>query len=113
MCSQKDQPHCIHFTVGVNNINYPEDVGTSTAEKRTIKILLNSTLFTNNTKLIALDIKKIYLQIVLDYFEYMWIQFDVILDEIKTQYKLTELEHNGWVYFQIQKVCTPCHNLAW
>ena len=39
----------------------------------------------------------------MDDYEYMKIRYDKIPEEIKTQYNLQTLEHNGWIYLQIQK----------
>eukprot|EP00804_Cyclotella_cryptica_P025012 CCRYP_015951-RA/>CCRYP_015951-RA protein AED:0.39 eAED:0.39 QI:0/-1/0/1/-1/1/1/0/153 len=49
-CPEKDDPHRIRLTVGGNQINFPGDCGTPTADMITIEILLNSVISTRNAK---------------------------------------------------------------
>ena len=59
------------MTIADQNVEYPGDAGTSTAEGTTTKVPINSTLSTQYAKFMTIDIKNIYLQTLLDSFEYM------------------------------------------
>ena len=74
-----------------------------TAEGTTRKININSTLSTQDAKFMTLDIKNMYLQTLLDSFEYMKIPYNLIPDDINVQYNLSVLKHNDWLYVKIQK----------
>ena len=68
---QKDEPSCVRITAGGNLIIYPGELTTRTADKTTSKILWNSVLSTKNTKYMSLDMKKIYLCVPMNCYEYM------------------------------------------
>jgi hypothetical protein len=48
------------LTVGDAKLDYSGDVATSTADITTFKILINSTLSTDNAAMMMMDIKNIY-----------------------------------------------------
>ncbi len=77
------------MTVAGKNVKYPNGVGTPTAEMAATNIILNSTLSTQNAKFMTLNIKKMYLQTVLDLIDYMKIPYDIIPEDSKRQYKLS------------------------
>ena len=58
---EKKDPHRTHITMGGILINYPDDCGTSTADLLTVKLLLNSIIYTPYCKFMAIDIKDFYL----------------------------------------------------
>jgi hypothetical protein len=74
VCDYK--PHKIEkervwLTVGGDRLDYSGDITTSTANITTFKILINSTLFTEEAAMIIMDIKNYYLGTPLPRFEYM------------------------------------------
>ena len=73
------------MTVSGQNVEYPDDVGTSTAKGTATKVLINSTLSLKHAKFMTLDIKNMYLQTLLDSFEDMKIPHDLMPDKIKQQ----------------------------
>ena len=52
----KSEKNRIRLTVGVNQINYPGDVGTPTTCLLTVKLLVNSVVFTAEADFMTLDI---------------------------------------------------------
>ncbi len=66
---KKDKYHT-RITMGSNLINYPDNCGTPTADLLTVKLLLNSIIFTPNAKLMSIDIKDFYLCTPMIRYEY-------------------------------------------
>ena len=58
-CPQKEDPHCTRLAVRVNLINYPGDVGTTTEDMLTSKLLFNSVLLTPYSKFMGIDKKNL------------------------------------------------------
>ena len=98
MKPNKASKHRVRMTVASQNVEYPDNVSTPTVKSTTTKVLINSSLSTKDARFTTLDIKNIYLQTLLNLFEYMKIWYDLIPDEIKEQYNLQALNHNGWIY---------------
>ena len=48
--TEKDEVNMTRFVVGGNRINYPDDVGTPTADMLLVKILFNSVISTKNAR---------------------------------------------------------------
>ena len=69
------------MTVAGQNVEYPDDVSTPTAKGTTTKLLINSALSTEDAKFMTLDIKNMYLQKLLDLFEYIKIIYDLITNK--------------------------------
>jgi hypothetical protein len=90
--------------VGGNRLNYAGDVATSTADITTSKILINSTLSTEYSTMMMMDIKNYYLGTPLPRFEYMTILLSRFPAEIVQKYNLHALAVDGWVYIEIRKV---------
>jgi hypothetical protein len=67
---KKEKEH-VRLTVGGDRLNYSGDVATSTADITTFKILINSTLSTEDAFMMMMDIKNYYLGTALPRFEYM------------------------------------------
>jgi hypothetical protein len=67
----KKEKERVRLTVGGNRLNYSGDVATSTADITTFKILINSTLSTEDASMTMMDIKNYYLGNPLPRFEYM------------------------------------------
>jgi hypothetical protein len=61
--------------VGGDSLDYSGDIATSTADIKTFKILINSTLFTEDAAMMMMDIKNNYLGTPLTWFEYMKMLF--------------------------------------
>jgi hypothetical protein len=57
----KQEKERVWLTVGGDRLNYSGDVATSTADITTLKILINSTLSTEDAAMMMMDINKYYL----------------------------------------------------
>jgi hypothetical protein len=67
----KTNPRRVRFTVGGDQVNYPYDVSTKTAELTTAKILINSTISTPGARFLCMDIKDFYLNNPMSHYEYI------------------------------------------
>ncbi len=100
----KEEKHCTQLTAGGDRINYPEDVGTPTADMTLVKILLNSVISTKDSQCMTLDIKDFYLNMSMKRYEYMCLKLADIPEEIIEEYKLCEIvTDNGYVYCKRRK----------
>ena len=52
----KEEKHHTQLMAGGDRINYPEDVGTPTADMTLVKILLNSVISTKDAQCVTLDV---------------------------------------------------------
>ena len=68
--TKKKDPNRTRATMGGNLINYPEDVGTPTANLLLIKIFLNSVILTQGAKFAGTDLANFYLMTSLKRPEY-------------------------------------------
>jgi hypothetical protein len=84
-------------------LDYSGDIATSTANITTFKILINSTLSTEDAAMMMMDIKNYYLGTPVPRFEYMKIWFSRFTEEIVQKYNLNALAVDGWVYIEIRK----------
>ena len=98
---QKLEKHRSRLTVGGDRINYPFDVSTPTADLPTIKLLWNSVLSTPGAKFMGLDVANFYLGTPMKRPKFMRLPYNIIPQEIKDQYNLSELVQNGYVYVRI------------
>jgi hypothetical protein len=104
MKPNKTETHRIRLTAGGDRINYPEDVGTPTADMTLFKCHANSIISTPGARCIMIDIKDFYLYTPMKRPEYMRLKITDIPDEIIEQYNLRELvDDNGYVYCEITK----------
>ncbi len=99
----KERTKRIQFTVGGDCIEYPGEVSTKTAQLTTAKILLNSVISTEGARFLVIDIKDFYLNMPMEWYEYMAIPLADIPNTIIEQYNLLEIAHNGNVYVKICK----------
>jgi hypothetical protein len=100
----KEEKHHTHLTAGGDRINYPEDVGTPTADMTLVKILLNSVIYTKDAWCVTLDIKDFYLNTPMKRYKYMHLKLADIPEEIIEEYKLHEIvTDNSYVYCEIRK----------
>jgi hypothetical protein len=93
----------VRLTVGGDRLDYSGDVATSTADITTFKILINSTLSTEDAAMIMMDINNYYLGTPLPRFEYMKMLLSRFPEEIVQKYNLKALAVDGWVYIEIRK----------
>jgi hypothetical protein len=99
----KKEKERVRLTVGGDILDYSGDVATSTADITTFKILINSTLSTEDAAMMMMDIKNYYLGTPLQRFEYMKMLLSRFPEEIIKKYNLNALAVNGWVYIEIRK----------
>jgi hypothetical protein len=99
---KKEKEH-VWLTVGGDRLNYSGDVATSTSDITTFKILINSTLSTEDAAMMMMDIKNYYLGTPLPRFEYMKMLLSRFPEEIIQKYNLNDLAVDGWVYIEIRK----------
>jgi hypothetical protein len=99
----KKEKERVRLTVGGDRLDYSGDVSTSTAEITTFKILINSTLFTEDAAMMMMDIKNYYIGTPLPWFEYMKMLLSRFPEEIIQKYNLNALAVDGWVYIEIRK----------
>jgi hypothetical protein len=83
--------------VGGDTLDYSGDVATSTADITTFKILINSTLSTEDAAMMMMDIKNYYIGTPLPRFEYMKMLLSHFPEEIVQQYNLNAIAVDGWV----------------
>jgi hypothetical protein len=84
-------------------LDYIREVATSTDDITTFKILINSTLSTENAKMLTMDIKNYYVGTPLPRYEYMRLPLSIIPDEIITKYNLQAISVGGWAYLEKRK----------
>jgi hypothetical protein len=92
---QKKENERVRLNVGGDRLDYSGDVATSTVDIRTFKILINSTLSTEDAAMMMMDIKNYYLgtPLLLSRFP----------EEIIQNYNLNALAVDGWVHIEIRK----------
>jgi hypothetical protein len=78
-------------------------VATSTADIKNFKILIDSTLSTEDAKMMMMDINKYCLGTPLHRYEYIQLPLKIIPDEIIVKYNLQAIAVAGWVYIEIRK----------
>jgi hypothetical protein len=101
----KDDPDCTRITIGGNRICYPGDVGTNTASLELLKLLLNSVLLLKGAHCSSIDLKNFYLDMPMPKPEYICNKTSDIPNKFIDKYKLTGLDHDGWIYFKIHQGC--------
>jgi hypothetical protein len=99
---KKEKEH-VRLTVGGDRLDYSGDVATSTADIKTFKILINSTLSTEAAAMMMMNIENYYLGTPLPRLEYMKMLLSRFPEEIIQKYNLNALAVNGWVYIKIRK----------
>jgi hypothetical protein len=99
----KKEKERVRLTVGGDRLDYSGDAATSTADITTFKILINSTLSTEEAAMMMMDIKNYYLGTPLPRFEYMKILLSRFPEEIIQEYNLNALAVDGWFYIEIRK----------
>jgi hypothetical protein len=100
---QKKEKERVRLTVGGDRLDYSGDIATSATDITTFKILINSTLSTEDAAMMMIGIKNYYLGTPLPQFEYMKILLSRFPEEIVQNYNLNALAVDGWVYIEIRK----------
>jgi hypothetical protein len=101
---QKEDPYRVRCTVGGNQIDFPGDKSTKTAELITIKCLLNKAISTPNGRTACLDLKDFYLKNPLPTYEYVFFLASTIPPEFFEQYKdVIIVTSKGHVYARVEK----------
>ena len=67
----KAETHRTYLTVGFNLIDFPGNVSTPMEDLTTLKVLLNSKIFTPGARFMMGGIKNFYLDTLLKHYEYM------------------------------------------
>jgi hypothetical protein len=99
----KTEKEQVSLTVGGDRLDYSCNVAISTANIITFKLLINSTLSTEDAAMMIIDIKNYYLGTPLPRFEYIKMLLSRFPEEIVQKYNLNALAVAGWVYIIIQK----------
>ncbi len=100
----KVEKECTRLTARGDCINYPDNVGTPTADMALFKCLAKSIISTPGARCIMLDIKDFYLNKPMKCKEYMRLKITDIPDKIIKEYNLQELvTEDGYVYCAINK----------
>jgi hypothetical protein len=100
----KKEKERVPLTVGGDILNYSGDVATLTADITTFKILINSTLSTEDAAIMMImDINNYYLGTPLPWFEYIRMLLSRFPKDIIQKYNLKALAVGGWVYIEIRK----------
>jgi hypothetical protein len=99
----KKEKERVRLTFGGDRLDYSGDVTTSTADITTLKIIINSTLSTEDAAMMMMDIKNYYIGTPLPRFEYIKMLLSRFPEEIIQKYNLNALAIDGWVYIEIRK----------
>jgi hypothetical protein len=102
---KKDDPDRTRITIGGSRICYLGDVGTNTASLKLFKLLLNSVLSCKGARFSTIDLKNFYLDTPMPDPEYVRIKITDIPAEFIEEYKLAGTDRDGWIYFEIRRVC--------
>ena len=86
MKPNKTEIHRTRLTAGGDRINYPEDVGTPTADMTLFKIHANSIISTPGARCIMVDIKDFYLNTPMKRPKFMRLKITDIPDEVIDEY---------------------------
>jgi hypothetical protein len=78
----KKETHRTRLTAGGDKINYPDNIGTPTADMTLVKTLFNSVILTKGEKCMMVDIKDFYLNTPMARYEYMRLKLTDIPEEI-------------------------------
>jgi hypothetical protein len=100
----KEEKERTRLAVGGDRVNYPDEVGTPTADLLLIKTHLNSVILMPAARYMTMDISNFYLNTPMERFEYAHIPIVDIPEEIISEYDLAKLlDRDNCVYIEIQK----------
>ena len=101
---EKSDTNRVRLTVGGDCINYPGDCGTPTADMLTVKLLLNSVIYTKGVMFMLIDIKNFYLNTPMARYEYMCLKIAELPQDFINEYKLHDKTTKyGYLYLEIRK----------
>ena len=100
---RKEETKRARMTVGGDQIDYPGEVSTKTADILTTKILLNKVISTPGAKFMGMDLKDFYLSNNLPRPEYIRIPMAILPQEIIDYYNLEDIAVNGFEYTMVLK----------
>ncbi len=99
-----NKPNRTRLVAGEDQVHYPGDAGTPTADLLTIKLLINSIISTQGAKFMTMDIKDFYLNTPMVQYEYMQLKILVMPGNVIKHYKLRNIvTPDGHIYCEIQK----------
>jgi hypothetical protein len=101
--TNKTETHRVRLNVGGNLIQYPGDVSTRSGDLTTSKCLCNSTISTEGSTYMCLDVKNFNLGIPMDSIDNMRIPIKCIPQYIIAEYNLLSLVSYVHVYIEVQK----------
>jgi hypothetical protein len=101
---QIEEPNQTRLVTECNRVHYPGNAGTLTADLLTVKLLINSTISTPNTKCMTMDIKDFYHNTPMARYKHMQLKISNMPDNVIKHYQFTDLATlDGYVYCEIQK----------
>ena len=103
--ANKDDLNYNRITMALNCVSCPGAVATPTGSLELLNLIINSTLSCTGARFAFFDINFFNLDNPMDRSEYAGIKMSVIPQEIIDEYNLLDYEHNGWLYFEIVRVC--------
>ena len=91
------------YNNGGDQINYPDNCGTPTADLLTVKLLLNSIVSTLHAKFMTIDIKDVYLMTPMEHYEYFKMKIDLFPEDIIEEYNLqSKVNHRVFVHCEVR-----------
>ena len=84
----KEEKYYVHITVGGDKLDFCGDASSVAASLATVKLLLNSVVYTKGAKFTTADIKYFFYASFLSDPEYMKMKLKIIPQEIINQYQL-------------------------
>ena len=99
----KTEVNRVRLTAGGDKLEYPGVTSTDTTSLTTAKVHINSVISTDKARYLTADISDFYYGTPLSRYEYLRARLDSIPDEIRRQYNLDSIAHDGWVYIEVRK----------
>jgi hypothetical protein len=93
----------VRLTVEGDHIDFPGETSTKNADLTTSKCLWNSVVSTDAAMYMCADVKKIYLNTLLDRPEYMRLALNIIPQGIIDKYNLLDKANNVYIHIHIHK----------
>ncbi len=98
----KEEKERTRIAIGGDRVNYPDEVGTPTADLLLVKTHLNSVISTPATRYMTMDISNFYLNTLMERFEYARIPLTDIPEEIIEEYSLLKyVDCHDCVYIHV------------
>jgi hypothetical protein len=107
MKPNKEKKECTRLTAGGDRINYPEVIGTPTADMTLVKIMLNSAISTKGARCVMLNVNDFNINTPMKRYEYVRRNISDIPEEIIHEYKLHKLvTKTDTIIVKFAKECT-------